>query len=339
MLKKMCALISALMLLITSVALADENADNMPSLTEISFDDAQTQNMSSLMNGGLFAVEGDVLVGLDWDADGRAMLAARKLTGDDDIIGEATALDTNCFASYINLSDGMAYYVRTGLDGENSGIYAVDVAGGDTRLILAGNFESLQLYKGKLYYTGAEHKLFSCGIDGSAAEQIGDITACYPYMLSDEWLLYQDAADGETLKAYNLTDAQIVALSENRSFLPIIKDTWLYYFEKPYAVDSEKADRANICRIDLVTLANERATGFSGAYLAINADYMFAANGYKLANEEAWWTIENNAYELLEKAPVFVNADYLVSLIYVDDVATRVEVERIADRAAVSFNS
>ena len=337
MLKKMCALLMVLAMMLTGAALAD--ADAASSLTEISFDDIQAENMANLMNGGLFAIEGNVLVGLDWDADGRAMLAARKLTGDENIIGDAMALDTNCLASYINVDEGTVYYVRSGLDGENSGIYAVDIAGGDAREILAGDFGSLQLYNGKLYYTDTDNKLFMCGTDGSNFEQIGNLSACYPYVLNDEWLLYQDAAGGETLNVYNMTDGQITVLSNNRSFLPIVKGTWLYYFEKPYAADDEKADRANICRIDLMTLTTERAVGFSGAYLALNGDYMFAANGYKLANEEAWWTIENNAYELLEKAPVFANDDYLISLIYAGEASSRVEVERLADRAAVSFNS
>ena len=80
MLKKMCALLLVLAMMLTGAALAD--ADAASSLTEISFDDIQAENMANLMNGGLFAIEGNVLVGLDWDADGRAMLAARKLTGD-----------------------------------------------------------------------------------------------------------------------------------------------------------------------------------------------------------------------------------------------------------------
>ena len=238
MLKKMCALLMVLAMMLTGAALAD--ADAASSLTEISFDDIQAENMANLMNGGLFAIEGNVLVGLDWDADGRAMLAARKLTGDENIIGDAMALDTNCLASYINVDEGTVYYVRSGLDGENSGIYAVDIAGGDAREILAGDFGSLQLYNGKLYYTDADNKLFMCGTDDSNFEQIGDLSACYPYVLNDEWLLYQDAAGGETLNTYNMTDGQITVLSNNRSFMPIVKGTWLYYFEKPYAADDEK---------------------------------------------------------------------------------------------------
>ena len=69
MLKKMCALLMVLAMMLTGAALAD--ADAASSLTEISFDDIQAENMANLMNGGLFAIEGNVLVGLDWDADGR----------------------------------------------------------------------------------------------------------------------------------------------------------------------------------------------------------------------------------------------------------------------------
>ena len=348
MLKKVCTLFIVLILMLTGTALADGEAavqteaptdDQQVTLTDISYDDQQSQAMSNLMNGGMFAIEGNCLIGLSWDADGNAMLAKRDLTDDDSIVGEAQALDTGCIASYINILDGKAYYVRTDNNGENSGIYVIDLSGGEPQQLLSGEYGSLQLYGGSMYYTDADNKLFVCDMDGGNQKQIGEISACFPYVVNDEWLVYQDVLNGEKLCAYRFTDGYILTLSENRSYLPIIKETWLYYFEKSYAVDDPKADRANICRLDLMTLNVERAVGFSGVYLTLNGDYMFAANGYKLQNEEAWWTIENDAYENIEKAPVYANDEYLVSLLYEDGTISRIEVERIADRTAVSYNS
>lgn len=348
MLKNVCTMFMVLLFMMTGTALADVEDvvqteatadDQQVTLTDISFDDQQSQTMSNYMNGSLFAIEDGCLIGLCWDADGNAMLARRNLTGDDSIVGDNQALDTGCIASYINIFNGKAYYVRTDNSGDESGIYVVDISGGEPKQVLNGEYGSLQLYGGSMYYTDADKKLFACDMDGGNPKQVGDISVCFPYVVNDEWLIYQDVLNDEKLCAYRFTDGYILTLSENRSYLPIIKETWLYYFEKSYAVDDPKADRANICRLDLMTLNVERAVGFSGVYLALNGEYMFAANGYKLQNEEAWWTIENDAYENIEKAPVYANDEYLISLIYEDGTVARVEVERIADRAAVSYNS
>ena len=118
-----------------------------------------------------------------------------------------------------------------------------------------------------------------CGTDDSNFEQIGNLSACYPYVLNDEWLLYQDAVGGETLNAYNMTDGQMTVLSNSRSFLPIVKGNLAVLLENPMPPMTKRPTAANICRIDLMTLTTERAAGFSGAYLALNGDYMFAANG------------------------------------------------------------
>ena len=97
------------------------------------------------------------------------------------------------------------YYVRVGLDGRN-GIYALELAGGAPEPLIEGEFGGLQLSNGRLYYLNAEHKLYSCALDGSDAREVMGFDAYYAYMLDDDWLLYQSDEDEETLHAYRLSD-------------------------------------------------------------------------------------------------------------------------------------
>ena len=306
------------------------------SLAELYFDTAQAQAMCNLMNGGMFAIAGDSLIGLNWDAEGRAMLAMRPLTGGAEVAGDAVMLDGSCRASFINASGDAIYYLRAGLEGD-SGIYALDADGTDRRLLREGAYGSLQLCDGRLYYTDADNALFSCAPDGDDERRETQRAVRSPYLLSREWLLYADAADG-ALHVLRLTDGYDVALNATRSALPVLVGSELYYFELPYDRDDERADMAHICRLDMLTLSAERAAGFCGAYLAVTAEGLCAAEGQRLANAEAWWAIENEAYRGPSQVPVFSQGDYLVSLLYEDGAAVRMQLERLSDHRAVSFN-
>ena len=70
----------------------------------------------------------------------------------------------------------------------------------------------------------------------------------------------------------------------------------------------------------------------------MTAEGLCAAEGQRLANAEAWWAIENEAYRGPSQVPVFSQGDYLVSLLYEDGAAVRVQLERLSDHRAVSFN-
>ena len=82
----------------------------------------------------------------------------------------------------------------------------------------------------------------------------------------------------------------------------------------------------------------ERTAAYCGAYLAVNSDTFFTANGYKLTDLDAWWTLQNADTAQVSTAPVYADDEYLVSLEYEDGVASRIEVERLEDRAAASVN-
>lgn len=306
-------------------------------LYALEYDGAQAQAMCNLLNGGLFVRAGDELYGLSWDEDGAAMLAVRELMDTDDVAGEARALDAQCMAQYLNLSDDTLYYVRVGLDGA-SGIYSLKLDGGEPVQLLEGEFSGLQLSGDRLYYLDAAQKLYSCALDGSNAQEEMGFRAYYAYMLTDDWLLYQSDEDEETLHAHRLSDGYDVSLTDERSYLPVLHGGYVYYFGKSLDDESAGVDDVRLCRLELATLSTERTAGYCGAYLAVNSDTFFTANGYKLYDLDAWWTLQNADTAEVTSAPVYADDEYLISLEYSDGIASRIAIERLADRAAVSVN-
>lgn len=304
-------------------------------LYALEYDAEQAQAMCNLVNGGLFARDGEALYGLSWDEDGAAMLAVRELTGDADVVGEAQALDAHCVAQYLNLSGDMLYYVRAGLDGK-SGLYALELNGGAPTQLLEGEFGGLQLYGDRLYYLDAADELYSCALDGSDSRQLMGFAAHYAYLLDGDWLLYQSDEDDETLHAHRLSDGYDVALSDERSYLPVLYGGYVYYFGR--ALDADESERTRLCRLELATREIERTAAYCDAYLAVTADAFYTANGYKLTNLDAWWTLQNADTAELGNVPVYADDGYLVSLVYEDGVASRVEIERLKDGAAASVN-
>ncbi len=306
-------------------------------LYALEYDGAQAQAMCNLLNGGLFVRDGETLYGLSWDESGAAMLAARTLTGDQSVVSEARALDEQCMAQYLNMDGGKLYYVRVGLDGRN-GIYALELDGGEPEQLIEGEFGGLQLSNGRLYYLNAEHKLYSCALDGSDSREVMGFDAYYAYMLDDDWLLYQSDEDEETLHAYRLSDGYDLSLTDERSYLPVLHGGYIYYFGKSLEAEGAELEDTRLCRLELATLDVERTAAYCGAYLAVNSDTFFTANGYKLTDLDAWWTLQNADTAQVSTAPVYADDEYLVSLEYEDGVASRIEVERLEDRAAASVN-
>lgn len=305
-------------------------------LYALKYDGERAQQMCNLMNGGLFARDGDALYGLSWDEDGRAMLAERALT-DGGAAGEARALDAGCIARYINLDGDMLYYVRDGLDGQ-SGVCALELDGGEPELLLEGKFNGLQLSGGRLYCLNAQGQLLSCDLSGGDARAEMDYEASFAYLLDGDWLLYQSASDLETLHACRLSDGYDLALTDERGYLPVLMGGYLYYFGRELDAEGAAMDDARLCRLELATGERERTAVSCAPYLAVNSDALFTANGYMLKDMDAWWTLQNADVGEVVKAPVYADDEYLISLEYSDGAAARVEIERLSDGAAVSVN-
>ena len=302
----------------------------------LSYDGAQAMAMSNAVNGGLFAIDGGELFGLGWDEQGSAMLLARQLTDGETVAGEARVLDEGCLARALSFDGDRLYYIREGVAGE-SGIFAVSRDGSKREMLLEGEFRAMQLYGGRLYCCDSAGKLSSMALDGSDAQTVLEGAAQF-YMLNDEWLVYTDDEQG-MLRAHSAADGHDVQISERRAALPVLRDGYLYFYEYQYAPDDERAGSAVICRMDMATQEVERASVFSSACMAFNSTQVFAADGYKLSDIEAWWTLGNVGDAAPGVRPVYATDEYLVSLVYENGMAVRVEVERLSDRAASSTNA
>lgn len=302
----------------------------------IDYDELQAQDMANNENGGMFANVKGRLIGLGWDAAGRAMLAAYPLTGKADVLGETEALDEACIASYLSVSGDTIYYVRDGADG-GDGIYALSLATGDKQCLVNGAISSLQFCPTGLMYTDGAHELYMCAIDGSGARRLIAGRVFFPYMIDDKWIIYQDDMDGETLHVRRYDDEYDIALNYESSILPVIRHDRLYYFEKQLSRGANGADM-KLCRMNLATLEAERTAAFCNPCMALNSEYFFGADGYRVGNAANWWTFENAGAGKPSKVPVYADEEYLVSLLPDGDKVTAFEVERLSDGAAVKVS-
>lgn len=218
------------------------------------FDIATTAAMSNFMQKGRYAVDGDTVYGQAFDSTGKPEFVRFDLEkkGDFYEVKSFKVIDKGIQATYITFYDNYVFYIRDGKE-----LYFANKDGSNPKRIFGDVSQYLQLKGDKLYWCDASYKLkgaaisaivsFAEGSDleiNNAIDVIVDKEIYYPFLLDENWLVFQEDADHESLHLRHLPSGQEASLTSVSAHGPIVYGSDLYY-----RTQKDGADR--LAKLDL----------------------------------------------------------------------------------------
>ena len=295
---------------VTSGAAEQREADTY----KVSLSAEETLRMSNYMLSGRFIHEKKLLYGSGHDAAGQPFLCRMKYTAGQNgmYVREREIIEQAVDAQYLALDGGRLYYLRENCsDGKTAvcSVLAAEGASTEVQVLYDAPCDFLSLRKGRLYFTDAENHLLSVKEDGTDLKtELADKAVFYPYLLTDDLLLYQDDADGESLKMRYLPTGFELRISQGRIFSYIVKGSEIWFLRAGEG-DGEKC---RLCRADLneflsgfdplarpdaaFSFTTEEADGFMGPVFSINGDHINASN-FRTEALSNWKALSDNAWE------------------------------------------
>ena len=206
----------------------DENGNPMSPLAtlDVNFTSAQTTAMSTFMAGGRYAISEDTVYGLAHSKKGAQRLVGFDLVREGDFVKAANGktLDKDIIPNHIVLHGDDLYYIRN-----YSGIFKISKSGGTPACIIDDASEYLQIIGDKLYYCDGNYIFRKADLDGSNIETVLDKEIYYAYLLDEDWLIYQDDSDHESLHLRYLPTGTDTALTNAPSYNPILVGSTVYF--------------------------------------------------------------------------------------------------------------
>lgn len=281
------------------------------------FTASDTREMSNYMLGNMFVHSGKTLYGSKHTENGDPCFCRMKFTAGSKgmYVRETEMIESGVDVRYLSLYGEYLFYIRTDLETGKTSVVRYPVAEDSEdslRVLYNGTCDYLFLRSGRLYFTDGDNHLISMNTDGEDMKQIAaDKEIFFPYLLSDDILLFQDDADGETLHLRHLPSGNEIRLSDVRTYEYVLSGTELFYAGVEDETDEYPDMRANLYRADLKDLLNGedlsslsaadvetvRSELFMGTRFCISGDHVIASN-YRSVPLEEWDTLSDNEYEV-----------------------------------------
>lgn len=287
------------------------------------YDADQAMAMNNWINLGPMLVEDDVFYGSYYlESSFESFLVTFEILheGNDLKAGPWTFLDAEHHANYLQKRGDLLYYVALGMkdSSEPSGIVSVRTDGSDRKVLVEGPCESLFLAGERMFFTDGEARLYSADLNGEDPQLILDKEVYYTYFLNEDWLLYQDDADSESLHLYYLPKQYDLKLNDERSFNPVLLGSRLFY-------TTPDGDAFHLSCIDLSSwetvkdprlgclvpvFAPEHSELLMGSIFSTDGTYLLPSNNYNGKEPEYWMDLEDNAYQGYTRYYIYHSADY-----------------------------
>ena len=188
---------------------------------------AEALAMANLLSGNRFLALDEALYGLDVDADGAPRLVVWQLR--DGVLSDCRTLSEDIVPEWLCLADETLYWCNAAADGrlERLPLAAETPA---VEIVLDESCSFLQLVEGTLYFCDGAQRFCRLGEDGRA-EVLVDTPVWYP-CLHGGVLLYQSAADGETLHLRELASGEDRRLNDVASYAPLCLNSVVWYSQR-----------------------------------------------------------------------------------------------------------
>ena len=222
-------------------------------------------------NHSPFAVYGEWRYGSVYGADRYYVVREKTADGSGAVVLDDRGMATDILV----LSDAVIFYNLKTADGAESGIYQCAADGSGRKQVATGDISGMQLYDGKLYFTGSayENKLLCQDPAGEEPVTVLDRPLAFPFIFN-ETVLYQAADDGQTLHSCDLDGENDYKISDDIAWNPVYDGEYIYYLNGSdnwavYRILPDGSGNEMICDIPALSLAYRNGT----LYFAGREDY------------------------------------------------------------------
>lgn len=291
-----------------------ETESDAPTVISLSpnFTPEQTREMSNFSNGGFYYAD-DMLYGRLCPISGNYLrMSAVELNDDGEYIHSGTPffLDDDVSPSYICRSGDALYYVRELNSTNEISIARVSKDGGDQEILYEGeDCNYLQFHGGRLCFTNEDHNFVSTDINGLDMQIIIEKEVYFPYFIDEEWVLYQDDADNESLHLFNITSRYDIKLNNMRSYTPVIAGSELFYLGIHDGEENRRLCHMDLSNFELKTadgitqymLDREVEVGGQDVYtMFTDGEHIYGANN-TVASIDDWRSFTDEGYSYLSE--------------------------------------
>ena len=254
-------------------------------LLDVSFSPEQTLAMSNLMLGGRYIFLDDSLFGFQYyNGSQQKMISFRfdPSQEQEQRITDYQDVDLEGGPTFLQEANGCLYYICTGSSGSQLCRINPDGSG-------------LQVCGDVRYFTDENHHLVRSDLDGQNVTTLIAKELYYTYCLGDDWFLFQDDADGESLHIANLKYGFEQRLSTGKTYCYVVDGNYLYFVDE---IDNE-TNLGHLTRIDLDTLETEVSGKLTYDMITIMGDRIYS-NSYNVSVEkENWKELDDEGWDLL----------------------------------------
>ena len=310
------------------------------------YDGSQAMDMSNWINYGMCLIVDDVFYGrFIVKGEKSVQFVAMGLRNDGAAI-RSTAwimLDPDSFPEKIQRQGTTLFYIRCERGtGRNIGVGRVNVDGSDRRVLYDGDCGYLNLLGDRLYFTNGDGRFVSTDLNGGDLRIELDREVYYSDLLDENWLLFQDDADNESLHLLYRPGEIDLKLNDEPSYNPILCGSRLFYTVKDAATGADKLACIDLaafeavyeeergCKVPVFT-AEHSELSFGGEYFVEGA-LMWPANRFPPKAVEDWKSLEDDAYQNYRVVMRYLSGDYCVEECL--DEQLRIDEIVISDRRA-----
>ena len=168
------------------------------------------------------------------------------------------------------------------------------------------------------YMDGEDFVEITFWLDGSDAAPVLEKEIYYPYLVNDNWMIYQDDADDESLHLRHVRSGEDITLCPTPTYSPVIFGTDLY------CVTSANGDKT-LAKIDM-TYTPDSPGNFAIEYGEVpeSADITISASGYLYYGSENGlyidrWREATNPEAKFQLAYHYIGEDYEIYWQYNDE--------------------
>lgn len=300
---------------------------------KVNFKPEDTAAMSNFMNSGQYAADGKKLYGLAFGSDGNPLFAAFDLTEDGSAWKAANPKVINKGKDPYNVMiHGDALYYIFG----DEGLFKAGKDGSNPTLLVKDAADYAQIAGDKIYYCDKDYRFWQAGLDGSSPTKVLDKEIYCPYVISKDFLLYQDDADGESLHLRHLSSGTDIVVSALATDVPIIAGSSIYCtvvkdnVKQLAKIDlgGMKIDYDKAAKTFKYTFPTEYSGKTAGTLLAISQDgYIY--NGTDKGLALADWNKVENPSDQQTSVYKFSNADVKVFWEMKDDTVTDISLTKV----------
>ena len=279
---------------------AEEPTEELPPFAmDADFSPEESMAMSNFNACGIAIIEDNVFYGR-WLVDGsdnfQLVRVDLALEGDFLEPGDWSVLHEDTYPNYINKVGDTLYFLDQGAD-DSDCVAKVDIDGQNYTVLAEDGFDFLSLHNDRLYFSDGDHNYCSTDLEGGDRQTVLEGSVYDPYFLTDDWFLYRDMNDGESLHLYNVDNGRNETLYAGKTSPAILWGADLFF-----GIADESTEGAyHLAKMDLSAITTDEngdpifpepevSEELFGGQFAMGPDgYLYGGTNGNGSNQDPYW--------------------------------------------------